>query len=129
LALSIAGAIAGSVLVPVLTVHAATNAGAIAGLGGFAGATNFMSQSVASNGFSGSADANTRNQIVTAIQAKLTDAFNEQNSIGTRLDAIEAARANCEFYSIYVPSLTSYTPPAAAAGNAGSGTDTGSGTH
>jgi hypothetical protein len=114
--LSVAGAVAGSVVVPALAVHAATNAGAIAGFGGFAGATNFMSQALVSSGNSGSADATTRNQIVAAIQAKLTDAFNEQKTIGERLTAIDAARAACVFYSIYVPSVTTYTAPGAAGG-------------
>jgi hypothetical protein len=109
--LSVAGAVAGSVIAPALTVHAATNAGAIAGFSGFAGATNFMSQSLASSGNSGSADATTRNNIVTAIQTHLTDAFDEQKTIGERMTAIDAAQASCVFYSIYVPSVTNYTAP------------------
>lgn len=112
--LSIAGAVAGSVIAPALTVHAATNAGAIAGLSGFAGATNFMSQSLTSTGNSGSADATTRNQIVTDVKSHLADAFNEQKTVGDRMDAVYAAKAACTFYGMYVPSVTSYTAPGAA---------------
>lgn len=109
--LSVAGAVAGSVIAPALTVHAAANAGAIAGFSGFAGATNFMSQSLASSGNSGSADATTRNNIVNAIQTHLADALNEQKNIGERLTAVDAARASCVFYGIFVPSVPTYTVP------------------
>lgn len=117
--LSVAGAVAGSVIAPALTVHAAANAGAIAGFSGFAGATNFMSQSLTSTGNSGSADATTRNQIVSSIQSHLTDAFNEQKKIGERLTAVYAAQASCVFYSMYVPSSTTYNAPGASGGGRG----------
>lgn len=106
--LSVAGAVSGAVIAPALTAgNAAANATAIAAFSGFGGATNFLSQSLESTGNSGSADATTRNAIVTAIWQRLGDAFDEQKTIGERLTAIDSAKAACVFYSIQVPSVPS----------------------
>ncbi|MDP3699418.1 MAG: hypothetical protein Q8R72_00770 [Hylemonella sp.] len=105
--LSVAGAISGAVIAPALTAgNAAGNSTAIAAFSGFSGATNFMSQSLTSSGNSGSADATTRNAIVTSIWQQLNIAFDEQKTIGERLTAVDKARAACVFYSIQVPSTT-----------------------
>lgn len=104
--LSVAGALSGAVIAPALTAgNAAAHSSAIAAFSGFGGATNFLSQSLASSGNSGSADATTRNAIVTTIWQKLNEAFDEQKSIGQRLGAVDAAKAACVFYSIQVPAV------------------------
>lgn len=106
--LSLTGAISGSVIAPALIAgNAAANSATIAAFSGFAGSTNFLSQSLSSSGLSGTSDASTRNAIVSNIWQKLTDAFDEQKTIGQRLSAIDAAKASCEFYSIHVPSTPS----------------------
>jgi hypothetical protein len=102
--LSMSGLIAGSVLVPGLTAASASgNAAAIAGLGGWAGATNFAGQSLKSSGLSGSAIAETRNGIIQKVNDAIAIASDGSKTFDERRDALMKARTACIVYEISVP--------------------------
>lgn len=104
--LSMSGLIAGSVLGPALVAaNAAANAAAIAALSGWAGATNFAGQSLKSSGLSGSAIAETRNEIIKSVRNSITVASDGSKSFEERRSALMKARADCIIYEIAVPSI------------------------
>lgn len=105
--LSMSGLIAGSIAVPALTAASATsNAAWIAGLGGWAGATNFASQNLRESGLSGSTIASTRNNIVNKVTEQIEIAVDSNQSFENRRNALMRARASCIMYEIAVPAIT-----------------------
>ncbi|AYG06673.1 hypothetical protein D7M10_06050 [Pseudomonas fluorescens] len=104
--LSMSGLIAGSVLVPGLAAASASgNAPAIAGLGGWAGATNFAGQSLKTSGLSGTTIAETRNKIIQKVNDSISVASDGSKTFGERRDALMEARTACIMYEIAVPSV------------------------
>ncbi|MBD8258261.1 hypothetical protein IFT96_23095 [Pseudomonas fluorescens] len=104
--LSMSGLIAGSVLVPGLAAASASgNAAAIAGLGGWAGATNFAGQSLKTSGLSGSTIAETRNKIIQKVNDSISVASDGSKTFNERRDALMKARTACIMYEISVPSI------------------------
>lgn len=104
--LSMSGLIAGSVLVPGLAAASASgNAAAIAGLGGWAGATNFAGQSLKTSGLSGSTIAETRNKIIQKVNDFVRIASDGSKTFGERRDALMDARTACIMYEISVPNV------------------------
>lgn len=104
--LSMSGLIAGSVLVPGLTAASASgNAAAIAGLGGWAGATNFAGQSLKSSGLSGSTIAETRNGIIQKVNDAIAVASDGSKTFDERRGALMKARSACIMHEIAVPSI------------------------
>ncbi|WP_136484551.1 hypothetical protein [Vibrio sp. H11] len=104
--LSMSGLVAGSIAVPALTAaSAASNAAWIAGLGGWAGATNFASQNLKESGLSGSAVASTRNEIVNKVTEQIEIAADGSQTFENRRNALMKARASCIMYEIAVPTV------------------------
>jgi len=104
--LSMSGLIAGSIAVPALTAaSAASNSAWIAGLGGWAGATNFASQNLKESGLSGASVASTRNKIVENVTKQIEIAANSDNTFEERSGALMKARAACIMYEIAVPTV------------------------
>lgn len=102
--LSISGLVAGSIAVPALTAaSAASNAAWIAGLGSWAGATNFASQNLKESGLSGAAVASTRNEIVKKVTNQIEIAADSSQTFENRRNALMKARASCIMYEIAVP--------------------------
>jgi len=105
-ALSMSGLIAGSVIAPALAAaNAAANATWIAGLAGWAGATNFAGQALESSGLSGSASAQTRNTIIAQVVTQISTAADANKTFEERAQGILKARASCALYEIAVPSI------------------------
>ncbi|MCV4283198.1 hypothetical protein [Pseudomonas capsici] len=110
--LSMSGLIAGSVLVPGLAAASASgNAAAIAGLGGWAGATNFAGQALKTSGLSGTTIAETRNRIIQKVNDSIRIASDGTKTFGERSDALMDARTACIMYEISVPSIPDATKP------------------
>jgi hypothetical protein len=106
--LSMSGLVAGSVIAPALTAaNAAANAGWIGALSGWGGATNFAGQAYRSSGLSGTAIAQTRNDIIKNVGEQIRIASNGENSFEERKNALMQARAECIIYQIAVPSIPS----------------------
>ncbi|EOK5711762.1 hypothetical protein TW78_00965 [Vibrio coralliilyticus] len=104
--LSMSGLVAGSIAVPALTAaSAASNAAWIAGLGGWAGATNFASQNLKESGLSGAAVASTRNEIVNKVTSQIEIAADSSQTFENRRNALMKARASCIMYEISVPAV------------------------
>ncbi|AYO04066.1 hypothetical protein ACA877_004516 [Vibrio alginolyticus] len=104
--LSMSGLVAGSIAVPALTAaSAASNAAWIAGLGGWAGATNFASQNLKESGLSGAAVASTRNEIVNKVTSQIEIAADSSQTFENRRNALMKARASCIMYEIAVPAV------------------------
>ena len=104
--LSMTGLLAGSVGVPALTAANATaNAGWIAGLGGWAGATNFAGQALKESGLSGSTIAQTRNNIIRRVTDQIEFASDGEKPFDDRRNALMKARAACIMYEIAVPTV------------------------
>ncbi|MGU3815345.1 hypothetical protein [Vibrio diabolicus] len=104
--LSMSGLVAGSIAVPALTAaSAASNAAWIAGLGGWAGATNFASQNLKESGLSGAAVASTRNEIVNKVASQIEIAADSSQTFENRRNALMKARASCIMYEIAVPAV------------------------
>ncbi|MCG9766689.1 hypothetical protein L1D53_24715 [Vibrio alginolyticus] len=100
------GLVAGSIAVPALTAaSAASNAAWIAGLGGWAGATNFASQNLKESGLSGAAVASTRNEIVNKVTSQIEIAADSSQTFENRRNALMKARASCIMYEIAVPAV------------------------
>lgn len=105
--LSISGLVAGTVAVPALTAaNAASNAGWIAGLGGWAGATNFAGQTLKESGLSGTTIAETRNSIIHRVTEQIEIASDGTKQFDERRNALMKARAACVMYEIAVPSIS-----------------------
>ncbi|MDP3013738.1 MAG: hypothetical protein Q8M92_05805 [Candidatus Subteraquimicrobiales bacterium] len=105
--LSMSGLVAGSIAVPALAAtSAAANAGWIAGLGGWAGATNFAGQNLRESGLSGSTIAETRNSIIRRVTDQIEIAIDGTNSFEERRNALMKARAACVMYEIAVPTIS-----------------------
>jgi hypothetical protein len=113
--LSLSGLIAGTVVSPVLLAASASgNAAWAAGFGGWAGATNFASESLRTSGLSGTTIAQTRNDIVKSVGEQIKIAVDGNKTYDERANAIMLARANCILYEIAVPTIsTSNKSPAA----------------
>lgn len=106
--LSMSGLVAGSIAIPALTAaSAASNAAWIAGLGGWAGATNFASQNLKESGLSGATIASTRNNIVNKVTEQIEVAADGSQSFENRRNALMKARASCIMYEISVPTVAS----------------------
>lgn len=104
--LSMSGLLAGSVGVPALAAANVTaNAGWIAGLGGWAGATNFAGQALKESGLSGSTIAETRNNIIRRVTDQIEFASDGEKSFDDRRNALMKARAACIMYEIAVPTV------------------------
>ena len=104
--LSMSGLIAGTAAVPALTAASASaNAAWIAGLGGWAGATNFAGQALKESGLSGSTIAKTRNSIIRRLTAQIEIASDGTKSFDERRNALMKARAECVCYEIAVPAI------------------------
>ena len=98
---------AGSVAVPALTAaNATSNAGWIAGLGGWSGATNFAGQSLKESGLSGAALANTRNTIIRNVKDQIEIASDGTKAFDDRRNALMKARSECVMYEIAVPTIS-----------------------
>jgi hypothetical protein len=109
--LSMSGLLAGAVAVPALTAAAAqANAAWIAGLSGWAGATNFASQVLRSSGLSGSAIAETRNTIIRNLKEQIAVASDGSKTFEERRNALMKARAECVVYEISVPTVPDQKP-------------------
>ncbi|MDP9504507.1 hypothetical protein Q7O60_16040 [Pseudomonas protegens] len=108
--LSMSGLVAGSVLVPGLAAASASgNAAAIAGLGGWAGATNFAGESLKTSGLSGSTIAQTRNTIIQKVDSAIAVASDGSKTFDERRDALMKARSACILYEISVPTIPQST--------------------
>lgn len=106
--LSMSGLIAGSVIAPALAAgNAAANAAAIAAVSGWSGATNFASESLRTSGLSGSAVAQTRNNIITSVRNQIVIASDTTKDFDARRNALMMARADCVLYEIAVPTISS----------------------
>ena len=104
--LSMSGLLAGTVAVPALAAASAgANAGWIAGLGGWAGATNFAGQALKESGLSGSTIADTRNSIIRRLTTQIEIASDGTKSFEERRNALMKARAECVCYEIAVPTI------------------------
>lgn len=105
--LAMSGLVAGSVAVPALTATSASaNAGWIAGLGGWSGATNFASQTLRGSGLSGSTIAETRNNIIRHVTTQIEVAADGTKSFEERRNALMKARSECVMYEIAVPTIS-----------------------
>ncbi|SNS10961.1 hypothetical protein SAMN05444352_103176 [Pseudomonas japonica] len=105
--LSMSGLVAGSVFVPVLAAASPTsNAAAIAGLGGWAGATNFAGESLKTSGLSGTTIAETRNKMIRKVESAIAVATDGRKSFDQRRDALMDARTACIIYEIAVPTVS-----------------------
>ena len=105
--LSMSGLVAGSVFVPALAAARPTsNAGAIAGVGGWAGATNFVGESLKTSGLSGTTIAETRNKIIQKVESSIVVATDGKKTFDERRDALMAARSACILYEISVPAIS-----------------------
>lgn len=105
--LAMSGLVAGSVAVPALTATSASaNAGWIAGLGGWSGATNFASQTLRDSGLSGSTIAETRNNIIRHVTTQIEVAADGTKSFEERRNALMKARSECVMYEIAVPTIS-----------------------
>ena len=102
--LSMSGLIAGSVIAPAL---AAGNAAAIAAVSGWSGATNFASENLRTSGLSGSAVAQTRNNIITSVRNQIVVASDTKKDFDARRNALMVAFADCVLYEIAVPTISS----------------------
>lgn len=110
--LSMTGLVAGSVLVPGLAAASPSgNAAAIAGLGGWAGATNFAGESMKSSGLSGTTIAQTRNKIIQKVDNAITIASDGSKTFDERRDALMRARSACILYEISVPTVPQSAKP------------------
>lgn len=104
--LSMSGLVAGAVAVPALTAaNATSNAGWIAGLGGWSGATNYAGQALKESGLSGSTIAETRNSIIRRVTDQIEIAGDGTKSFEERRNALMKARAACIMYEIAVPAI------------------------
>ncbi|MDN3699651.1 hypothetical protein QWY97_20295 [Vibrio cortegadensis] len=104
--LSMSGLVAGSIAVPALAAASATsNAAWIAGLGGWAGATNFASQTLQESGLSGGTIASTRNNIVNKVTNQIEIAADGNQTFEIRRNALMKARAACIMYEIAIPTI------------------------
>ncbi len=104
--LSMSGLVAGSVLAPGLAAaNAAANAGSIAALSGWAGATNFAGQALKTSGLSGSTIAETRNSIIKNVRESIAIASDGNKNFEERRDALMKARSECIVYEIAVPNI------------------------
>lgn len=104
--LSMSGLVAGAVAVPALTAAGATsNAGWIAGFGGWSGATNFAGQALKESGLSGSTIAETRNNIIRRVTDQIEIASDGTKPFDERRNALMKARAACVMYEIAVPTI------------------------
>lgn len=104
--LSMSGLVAGSVIAPALAASsAAANASWIAGLSGWAGATNFAGQALKTSGLSGSTIAQTRNTIIANVRDAIIIASDGSKSFDDRKDALMRARAECTIYQIAIPNI------------------------
>lgn len=104
--LAMSGLLAGTVAVPVLTAAAAqANAPWIAGLGAWAGSTNFASQALRTSGLSGSTIAETRNTIIRHVREQIEIASDGSKTFEERRNALMRARAECVIYEISVPTV------------------------
>jgi hypothetical protein len=106
--LSISGLVAGSVLAPALVAgNAAANASSVAALSGWAGATNFASESLKSSGLSGTATAETRKGIIKNLTSAIEIATDNTKTFLERKTSILKARASCVIYDIAIPAIQS----------------------
>ncbi|RUO73444.1 hypothetical protein [Idiomarina ramblicola] len=106
--LSMSGLLAGSVAVPALAAASpSANAAWVAGLGGWAGATNFAGQALKESGLSGSAIAQTRNEIIRGVTDQIEAASDGAKTFEERRNALMKARASCVMYEIAVPTIPS----------------------
>lgn len=104
--LSMSGLVAGAVVAPALaTASASANAAWIAGLAGYAGATNTAGQALMTSGMSGTYAARDRNNIVLRIRDQLDIVFSIDKSEQEKLNAITRAKAECAIYLISIPSI------------------------
>lgn len=104
--LSMSGLIAGSVIAPALAAgNAAGNAAAIAAMSGWSGATNFASENLKTSGLSGSAVAQTRNNIITSVRNQIAVASDATKDFEVRRNALMIARADCVLYEIATPTI------------------------
>lgn len=106
--LSISGLVAGSVIAPALiSANAAANASSVAAFSGWAGATNFASDSLKSSGLSGTATAETRNRIIQNLGDSIEIATDSTKPFLDRKTAIMKARSSCVVYDIAIPTIPS----------------------
>ena len=104
--LSMSGLVAGTVLAPgLIAANAASNAAAVAALSGWAGATNFAGQSLKTSGLSGSAIAQTRNDIIKNLKVEIVTATDGNKTFEERRGALMRANAECILYDISVPTI------------------------
>lgn len=104
--LSMSGLIAGSIISPALiAANASANAATIVAFSGWAGATNFAGQALATSGLSGSTIAKTRNDIITEVKLRIEEATDTNNDFNIRRNALLKARSACLIYEISVPSI------------------------
>jgi hypothetical protein len=98
--------VAGSVIAPALTsANATANASWVAALSGWAGATNFASDSLKSSGLSGSTTAETRKGIIAALSSAIETATDNTKPFLERKTAILKARSACVVYDIAIPTI------------------------
>lgn len=102
--LKMSGLFAGSVIAPAIAA-VGESTWIVASLAGWAGSTAFAGEALETSGLSGSAIAQTRNDIINNVRKHMKTALNGSNSFETRRDAIMAIQAECVLYEISVPTI------------------------
>lgn len=101
----VSGLVAGAVVAPALVAAAsAANKAWIAGLSGYAGATNLAETSLGNANLNGISQANTANRIVARIRKDIVGA-QSGTDWGARYDALMKVVSDCTLIQIGVPQL------------------------
>jgi len=103
--LAFGGLLAGSVAVPALTAASAVgNAAWVAGLGGFAGATNTAQHWIQQNGLGYIESLRSREQIRSDFKVAIEEYF-ASGDIGKRRASLMRAKAACVLYAVSIPNV------------------------
>ena len=109
--LAFSGLVAGSVVAPALTAaNAAANAAWIAGLSGYAGATNYAQQAIIDQGLSSTVALKTRETIREEFN-KAIRKFIDESDNEKRKRALQEALAACVIYAVTIPNTQVTTIP------------------
>jgi len=103
--LMIAGAIAGSIIVPTLAAGGAAKS-IIAGFGGLSGVTNVASHTMTSEGLDATFFLKTRENVRMNLDSGIKKFISDENDYCTRRIAIAEMAAACTSYSIAVPPVS-----------------------
>jgi hypothetical protein len=101
--MAIVGSLVGGVAIPALSLNAASNAVAIAALGGVSGATNALQGSMTQEGLTSRDMLQTRQKILDDWKNAISDYYDVESTPGKRLTAINRGLAACTLYSITLP--------------------------